>query len=396
MFESICIGRHDFFRGPVDFGQLAEALVFYQVVHFVADQNAFKSLVRTCGADAVLELCEMGSLQIHFSENTPAIVTPNTGAPLEMHGLVTVKVRNENFLTFATKFFEEYVGPSGKGFNRTLRKFLKTVNPYEVTRSALDHVRADLTDQEYLRASVKGILSSIVPEYEPPSPVRFDAKLLSDGHFEIETNIDFVAANEAHRTHNHVPDSILTKADILAQLLTTRTTLEMASGLSADIALGPVSSVIGANKLASVIKTHEKNKDARERFTEWTVEDSRAIAETVRSGNRNFLEVLTLVQKSRQFKDWLKQQDPSADLCKEYCREVSRLDWAEKLPPKSLRWLLVNGAGLVAGAVASPVAGAAASVGIAAADGFLLDKVLKGWRPNQFIEGPLKKFIGIE
>jgi len=349
MFESICIGRHDFAGGPVDFGQLAEALVFYQVVHFVADQNAFKSLVRTCGADVILEFCEMGSLKIHFYENTPAIVTPNAGASSEIHGLVTVKVRNENFLTFATKFFEEYVGPSGKGFNRTLRKYLKAVSPYEVPQSALDHVRADLSDEEYLRASVNGILSSVAPEYKQPNPMTFDARLLSDGHFEIKTNIDFVAATKAHSKHNNIPAATLTKADILAQLLTTRTTLEMASGLSADVALGPVSSVIGANKLASVIKTHEQNKDARERFTEWTVEDSRAIAETVRSGNRNFVEVLTLVQKSQQFKDWLKKQDSSADLCKEYCREVSRLDWADNLPPKSLRWLLVNAAGLVTG-----------------------------------------------
>jgi len=46
--------------------------------------------------------------------------------------------------------------------------------------------------------------------------------------------------------------------------------------------------------------------------------------------------------------------------------------------------------------MASAAAGAATAVGIAAADGFLLDKVLKGWRPNQFLEGPLKDFIGIK
>jgi hypothetical protein len=25
----------------------------------------------------------------------------------------------------------------------------------------------------------------------------------------------------------------------------------------------------------------------------------------------------------------------------------------------------------------------------------LLDKILKGWKPNQFIEGPLKQFLSI-
>jgi hypothetical protein len=396
MFESICIGRHDFGRGPVDFGQLAEALVFYQVVHFVADQEGFKSIVRTCGAEVILELCRMGSLQIHFCENVPAIVSPNMWNPAEKYALVTVKIQNANFLTFATQFFEEYVGPSGKGFNKTLRDFLKVVTPYEVPKLALDHVQADLTDREYMRASVRGILSSAASAYQQPDHLTFDPTLLGDGHFQIATNVDFDAANQIYHKQNDSSDSRLSKADILAQLLATRTTLEMASGLSSDIALGAVSSVIGANKIASIIKAHEKNKNALERFTEWVVDDSRAIAEAVRSRKRTFPEVLNLVQKAQPFKEWLREQDQSADLCKQYCREVSRLEWADKLPTKSVRWLLVNAAGLTASTMASPAAGIPASIGIAAADGFLLDKVLKGWRPNHFIEGQLRDFIRTE
>jgi hypothetical protein len=374
---------------------LAEALVFYQEVHLIADQEAFKSLVRTCGADIVLELCRMGSLRIHLCENVPAIATQNISTPLEKNALVTVKVRNATYLTFATKFFEEYVGPSGKGFNGVLRSFSKVVIPYEVPRSALDHVQTDLTDREYIRASVKGILASLVPDYNQPNPLIFDTKLDPDGHFQVETNIDFEAARAIYHKLIDPAHSTLSKADILAQLLGTRTTLEMASGLSSDIALGAVSSIIGANKIASIIQAHEKNKNALERFTEWVVDDSRAIAQVVENRERTFSDVLELVQKAQRFKDWLRKQDQSADLCKEYCREVSRLDWAERLPPKSLRWLMVNAAGLTASTLASPVVGAAASVGIAAADGFLLDKILKGWRPNQFIEGPLKHFIGM-
>jgi hypothetical protein len=396
MFESICIGRHDFGRGSVDFGQLAEALVFYQAVHLVADQEAFKSIVRTCGADVILELCRMGSLKIHFCENVPAIVSPNMSTPSEKYALVTVKVQNANFLTFATKFIGEYVGPSGKGFNKTLREFLRIVTPYEVPRSALDHVHADLTDREYMRASVRGILSSAASAYQQPNPLTFDPTLLGDGHFQIDTNVDFDAANQIYHEHNDLSNPKLSKADILAQLLTTRTTLEMASGLSSDIALGAVSSVIGANKIASVIKAHERNKNALERFTEWVVDDSRAIAEAVRNRRKTFLEVLHLVQKAQPFKEWLRRQNQSTDLCKQYCREVSRLEWADKLATKSVRWLLVNAAGLTASTLASPAAGIPASIGIAAADGFLLDKVLKGWRPNHFIEGPLRDFIRTE
>jgi hypothetical protein len=47
------------------------------------------------------------------------------------------------------------------------------------------------------------------------------------------------------------------------------------------------------------------------------------------------------------------------------------------------------------GATASPVAGAIAAAALSAGDAFLLDKILKGWKPNQFIEGPLKQFLSI-
>src|SRR5437016_668243 len=309
MFESICIGRQDFSGGPVDFGRLAEALVFYREVHFLAEQETFKSLVRTCGSDVVLELCRLGTLKIYFCENVPAVATADALTPAEKHALVTVKVNNHNYLTFATKFFEEYIGPSGKGFNRTLRHFSKYVIPYEIPRVALDHVQSDLTEREYLRSSVKGILASLTPTYAQPHQLLFDVTLLGDGHFQVGTNVNFGEANRAYREHVPASDSSLSKAYILAQLLGTRTNLEKASSLSSDLSLGPVSSIIGANKIASILKSHETSRKALERFTEWVVNDSRAIGHAVETRQRSFPDVLALVRQAQKFKEWLKRQD---------------------------------------------------------------------------------------
>jgi hypothetical protein len=53
----------------------------------------------------------------------------------------------------------------------------------------------------------------------------------------------------------------------------------------------------------------------------------------------------------------------------------------------------MTGAGLAIDATFGPHIGSAGSVALSAADSFIFDKFLKGWRPNQFIEGPLKKFL---
>jgi hypothetical protein len=61
------------------------------------------------------------------------------------------------------------------------------------------------------------------------------------------------------------------------------------------------------------------------------------------------------------------------------------VDCADTLSTKALRWLIFTAAGLPLSTLAS--------VGLGAADPFILDKLTKGWKPNQFIEGPLKEFL---
>jgi hypothetical protein len=99
------------------------------------------------------------------------------------------------------------------------------------------------------------------------------------------------------------------------------------------------------------------------------------------------------VRQAERFKEWLRKQGSTENLRESYCKEVAHLDWADKLPPKTLRWLLITGAGIALGAAAGPFAGTAAATALSAGDFFLLDKLLKGWKPNQFIEGPLKQFL---
>jgi hypothetical protein len=73
MFEGICINRQDPFGMGIDVGFLAEALVFYQRVHVVADAGMFKSMIRICGYEVIIEMMEMGILTIDFLENVPVV-----------------------------------------------------------------------------------------------------------------------------------------------------------------------------------------------------------------------------------------------------------------------------------------------------------------------------------
>jgi hypothetical protein len=145
--------------------------------------------------------------------------------------------------------------------------------------------------------------------------------------------------------------------------------------------------------LKSLIARRANSSAEIKAFADLAFNESRCIREAVNSGERNFDDVLRLVKAGMKFKEWLKRSPEDTDLVKEYCREVTRVEWADKLPPKTARWAIFTAASAAAGFLLTPIAGLAVGVGLGAGDTFLLDRIIKGWKPNQFINGPLREFV---
>ena len=95
-----------------------------------------------------------------------------------------------------------------------------------------------------------------------------------------------------------------------------------------------------------------------------------------------------LLKEARKFKDWLQQQEPSVSLIHEYYKALEKETWLDKLPTKAIRFLIFTGGGLLVPALGS--------LGLSAADTFLVDRLLGGWKPNQFVNGPLKDFARLD
>lgn len=394
MFKSICISRQNVLTGnPLDLGLLAECLVFYQEVCVIADVDTFKFLVRTCTHSVLSELLEMGSLKIQFFDNITGVRTLDTGLPAERHDFVTIGAKRLKYPKVARDLFEELVGPSGKGLSKLERRFSRFVSRSEYTRSTLGTALADVGDDAYISSAVRSLLAYVAPEYMSPDPLLFRPTVGIDSIIRVRTNIDFKAANDSYHMHVPVQHSSLSVALILSHVLDTRRDIEVASQRSSDIALAPIRSAMAACKFAEVWSHGARNLRALDLFQERVISDARSIREAVNSGQRNFADVLKLVRQGQKFKEWLRKGGGSDELHDAYCREVSRLDWADKLPSKALRWLMMSGAGLGIDAVAGTHIGAAGGLALSAADALLFDKLIRGWRPSQFVEGPLREFL---
>jgi hypothetical protein len=383
MFERICINRQDPFGMAIDIGFLAEALVFYQRVHVVADSEMFKSLIRICGYEVILEMMQMGILTLDYVENIPLV------SPEYDFGLAACE--QLKYQNLAPKFLQELTGKSGKG-RRVANQLSKFVRPVQYDLSLPEEAREDAADEAYIKDMACALLQYFVPAYLIPDPCVFRLHKSDRGH-RLETNIDFEKVNGIFRLRTDVSDATLTPAYLVSHVIGTRKDLRSAAEFSTDLAVSTPTSIVAACKFKNLVARRAGRDAEVQAFEDLTFNESRCIREAVNSGERNFDDVLRLVKAGMKFKEWLSKGSQDADLVKEYCREVTRAEWADKLPPKAARWALFAAASGVAGLLLTPVAGLAVGVGLSAGDSFLVDKLIKGWKPNQFVNGPLKEFV---
>jgi hypothetical protein len=395
MFEHITINRQGMTGAPIDLGALAECLVFYAKVRIIVDPESFKYLLRCCGPEELLELFQMGTLEIEFYENQTAVATLQTShGPLhEFKTFTSPEIRYERV---ARKFFDEWAGPSGRGANRLFNRFHRLVERSSFSLEILGQAQSDILDANYVPRAVRGVLSVLAPEYSVPDDFRFEIQpVLKGGSYLIRTNLDFAAVNRVFATHTNPNTATISEAYLLVHLLNSRRDLTVGSKMQSDFSLAPEMAAAVTSKLASIVAAANNGIEVAGLFQDEITDNVPRIRDIVNSGNRNFTEVVRLVERASKFKEWLKKQGPSDDieLRRAYIRDVSHVDWADSVPGKSLRFLVMSGAGVAVSFLTGTAAGLIGGIALNAADYFLVDKIMKGWKPNQFVQESLVPFL---
>lgn len=160
--------------------------------------------------------------------------------------------------------------------------------------------------------------------------------------------------------------------------------MHLAAFYGGDFVTTTVNSALVRWRQAHLFERSSLNRQAREQFSELVLTDYPSIRDVIDSGERSFSEFLKLLDKAQKFKTWLAKTNPDQKLVSQYIEALKSDTWADKAPVKALRYMFSLGTGL-----ADPTAGVASG----AADAFLLDNFLKGWRPNHFVDDRLKRFL---
>lgn len=391
MFDAITVYGLEGSGAP-DFGLLAESLLFYGHVSLVVNSGHLKTLLRVCGYEAIRDLMNINALSLVYLENGAGVRTTDAEHSNERHDFVVFDSPVLHLQNCLPEILRELVGKQGKA-RRIAEQLKRHVSASRHPQTINDASLEDIATSSYVRPAVARVVRHVAPEYPAPDPFIFD--VVRDGPFvRVSTNIDFAALNLVYHRRVDPQHSTITPAFLLSTLHQATAELKIAASANSEMALSPVSTLIADTRLTGALRAQLQSEKDLQIFQEFVFDDARAIREAINGGHRNMAEFAELVAEAQQFKSWIKGQPEDGDMRKAYLAEVGRLSWCDKVPRKSARWAIFTATGIALSSVTAPAVGAITGAALSAIDYFLVDQIAQGWKPNQFVEGPLREFLG--
>jgi hypothetical protein len=393
MFNSILISdKSEPNAGSVlDIGMLLESMLFYTSTRLVLNGTRLENLFQALGVEQLIALVDEQHLKLVFSESMTGICTTTSKLGVQVHTPVLVSSPQHTFEEEVRKLTNALPEPQSK--RKGIAKWLES-NVTVTRHDAIlcEGARKSLLDQSYLKRSVPAMIESLVPDDSGLEGIEFFAESLENGGFLIHTNLDFRAINAAH--HQHAPESRTEKigpAWLLTRLFSIESDLYFSSRYFCELASDPLRARLMAERMEYLAHLSSKSRSQITRFQDFVFDDAKNIREAINCQRIDVSKVVAVIRNSTRFKEWLVNKEGDQDLIKEYYKAVTTDTFIDKLPGKTARWAIFTCLGLAADVVATGGLGFVAGTALGALDTFYIDKLIKGWKPNQFIETDFKR-----
>lgn len=388
MFESI-VYKNAIGPGPlIDVGALAEGLIFYGRVAIVGNSGTLKYLLARVPPFILLSLMKSGRIEFHYLGDQTGVSTIQASDSRSLHDLVRFSSPDHAIEKVGPQFFKAAAGGSSQA-RIGAAQFARLLRPFDHTGFDQISVLQALSDSASTEASVEALIRIAAPGYALPGPLRFRIERQNQG-FSVDTNVDFLRLNECYHKIVSPEHSSITEAYVLSLLQGAYEATYFAAALDSEVAVAPIERVVQSKAVEAIVRRRTQSESQIEGFIDLTLTDARTIREAVNSGAVPFVSVIKLLNSADKFRHWLREQPIEVGLLRAYYQETIKDSWADRLPGKSARWGVFTGIGLAADAYGTAPWGTLAGVAISAADSFLADKLIKGWKPHQFVEGELK------
>jgi len=393
MFEKITFTRQDKHSSdtPIDIGWLVECMLFYNKTVVMAEQSILKQLVRYFGIDNLVRLIEAEILEIVYTESRVGIHTQAINN-IQYHNSVRFSSPQYTIFDVLNKICTEVTGKTGKG-RRTANKIRdKIKTSTDETNKVLLGANSSMLEQDYIDFAAKFIINQKLPSPIDLSNNFFRTEKTPNG-IKVTSNFDFQILN--HLYHKVIPPShsSLTPSSILINVLDLEEELYFSSLNLSEMATSEISSTLAKRKFNDIINKSEKSADKISHFQGFVLDEAKDLRGAINSDKVEIDKLMDVLIKSTKFKSWLSKLDSDRNLIKDYHLEVTKESFVDKLPAKSVRFSFFTGLGIASDALITGGLGTAVGISAGALDSFYLDKLISGWKPNQFIEQDVKGLL---
>lgn len=393
MFDKISFREESPEGGPggLDLGAIAEALVFYGEVQIVGARGVLLQLTKACGPEVLTELVSSGFLTVVFQPNFAVVKAQNMGTPNELLDAGMIEAPALSVDRVLLPLFEEALGKRGKA-RRLANRFLSHTTVRRIPEELAEQFKADFRSQAWVQEVASTVLHTLVPQTARASTINFELVTAGD-LFRAVTNVDFIGANEEYHRRVSAEHSTITPSLLVASLVHARELAYSAALDGIELGVTGLDAALVQGLLGRAL-TSPNSRSQIESFNDFVFDDGRAIRKAINTGQRTFRDLLPVIERGKRFRSWLQGIPPDGEIVKEYFREVTKETWIDSLPARSIRWALFTAAGIgVDALIGSPGIATAAGAGIGLGDTFLVDRIVKGWRPDQFVHGALTDFV---
>jgi hypothetical protein len=391
MFEKTILRRSES-GGALTLGEIAEAMLFYRRVHVIVDYGLLSQILDLIGMEGLFELLDRNVSATYCPESL-GTTTTKIGA-IDHHSFIGFQYAGDQEAPNLHRHQDVLEHLLAKrGYEKTKARrlsvlFLEKVPVKKITEEKFVRegvckaATTELYDNAFLVEAIKATLSHTEGAFQ-----KGDLKVeIIPTHlgFHALSNINFDAIN-LMRSQSAPALEPLTLAHILQNIFEARVDTALAAHYGGDFQTSRIASAVIAIRSGDLMHRAGLNRDQLSLFQDIVVDGGRSVSEVIDSGERKFSEFLKLIDHSKRFQHWVGQVHPDQSVVTAYLTELSREGWIESLPAKAIRYSMCT----IADAIEPIVLGKATSV----VDAFVLDKLLKGWRPNHFVRKRLKPFV---
>lgn len=387
MFDRICIPPKYPEGTSFDIGQMAESLLFYGEVILILKYSSLKGLLQQCNPETIIRLLEHGRLKLKYTHHMLGAISRNENLPFARYDFGLISSEKQRIDNAAQTILQEITGKKGKG-RRLAHRLIKYIEPISYEEEITKQIVTEIQDGKFISEYIFRKLKKVDPKLSRKVIFNFAPVVKGEG-FPLQTNINFIELAKliSDDTKINKPSAIL------ADYGTTIADLSLWSKYNTEVAVNDNQADVLQSRFDVLLSQQKGSEEIRSNFQNFVLDDSKAIQKSINSGDRTLEEFCLILEHSDKFSSWIRGQEPDSNLLKSYYKEATSNSWVDKLPSKASRWVIFTGTGIALDLLTASGLGTATGVAISAFDNFVLDKLIKGWKPNQFINDDLLNFI---